>query len=70
VPPRAGQANSAQRVSAVRRRCGLRAEVPAGATVLLVDDLVVSGWSLTMAAVALREAGAASVLPMALATQA
>ena len=29
--PRAGQANSAQRVAAVRRRYGLRADVPAGA---------------------------------------
>ncbi len=69
VPPRAGQANSAQRVAAVSRRSGLRAEVPAGATVLLVDDLVVSGWTLTLAARALREAGAGAVLPLALGTQ-
>ena len=64
VPPRAGQANSAQRVSAVGRRCGLRADVPPGATVLLVDDLVETGWSVTLAAVALREAGASGVLPL------
>ncbi len=70
VPPRAGQANSAQRVSAIRRRSGLEAEVPAGATILLLDDLVVTGWTLTVASVALREAGASAVLPMALATQA
>ena len=43
VPPRAGQSNSAQRVSAVRRRGGLAAEIPPGATVLLVDDQVASG---------------------------
>ena len=69
VPPRAGQANSAQRVSAVRRRCGLRADVPPGATVLLVDDLVETGWSATLAAVALREAGASGVLPLWLGTR-
>lgn len=67
VPPGAGQANSAQRVAAVSRRSGLRAEVPAGACVLLVDDLVVTGWSLTLASRALRGAGAATVLPLALA---
>ena len=64
VPPRAGQSNSAQRVAAVRRRSGLVAEVPPGATVLLVDDLVETGWSSTLAAVALREAGAGAVLPL------
>ncbi|MCY7399963.1 MAG: DEAD/DEAH box helicase [Nocardioides sp.] len=69
VPPRAGQANSAQRVAAVRRRCGLRADVPSGATVLLVDDLVETGWSATLAAVALREAGAGGVLPLWLGTR-
>ena len=69
VPPRAGQANSAQRVSAVRRRSGLRADVPPGATVLLVDDLVETGWSATLAAVALREAGAGGVLPLWLGTR-
>jgi len=69
VPPRAGQANSAQRVSAVRRRSGLRADVPPGATVLLVDDLVETGWSATLAAVALREAGASGVLPLWLGTR-
>jgi ATP-dependent DNA helicase RecQ len=69
VPPRAGQSNSAQRVAAVRRRGGLQAEVPAGATVLLVDDQVASGWTLTVAAAAIREAGAAAVLPVVLATQ-
>lgn len=69
VPPRAGQSNSAQRVAAVRRRGGLDAQVPPAATVLLVDDLVATGWTLTVAAAAIRSAGASAVLPLALATQ-
>ena len=44
----------------------MQGDVPAG-PVLLVDDLVVTGWSLTLAARALREAGATAVLPLALA---
>ncbi len=69
VPPRAGQSNSAQRVAALRRRGGLDAEIPPGATVLLVDDQVASGWTLTVAATAIRAAGADAVLPLVLATQ-
>ena len=37
--------------------------------VLLVDDLVDSRWTLTVAARTLRQAGADAVLPFALATQ-
>jgi len=37
--------------------------------VLLVDDVVVTGWSLTLAARAIREAGATGVLPLTLAVQ-
>jgi ATP-dependent DNA helicase RecQ len=70
VPPGAGAANSAQRVAAVSRRSGLRAQVSAGARVLLVDDRVVTGWTLTCAAKALREAGADAVLPLVLAVNA
>jgi ATP-dependent DNA helicase RecQ len=69
VPAGAGQSNSAQRVAAVSRRHALQADVPAG-PVLLVDDLVVTGWTMTLAARALREAGATAVLPLALAQQA
>ncbi|SEB97151.1 ATP-dependent DNA helicase, RecQ-like [Nocardioides exalbidus] len=69
VPPRAGASNSAQRVSAVRRRGALDAQVPPGATVLLVDDQVATGWTLTVAATEIRAAGAAAVLPLVLATQ-
>lgn len=67
VLPGQGAANSAQRVAAVGRRAALRAEVPAGSRVLLVDDLVVTGWTLTLAARAIRQAGAAEVRPLVLA---
>ncbi len=73
VDPGRGQANSAQRVAAVRRRAALDPAVadrlPTG-PVLLVDDLVVTGWTLTLAARDLRAAGATAVLPLALATTA
>ena len=68
VAPGQGAANSAQRVAAVRRRFGLEGDVPAG-PVLLLDDLVTTGWTLTLAARALREAGATGVLPLVLATE-
>ncbi|HVX53306.1 RecQ family ATP-dependent DNA helicase [Nocardioides sp.] len=69
IPPGAGAANSAQRVAAVARRSGLRARLPQGARVLLVDDRVVTGWTLTIAARELRAAGAAAVLPLTLAVE-
>jgi ATP-dependent DNA helicase RecQ len=68
VDPGRGSANSAQRVAAVRRRYTL--DLPDGlprGPVLLVDDLVVTGWTLTLAAADLRAAGATAVLPLALA---
>jgi ATP-dependent DNA helicase RecQ len=68
VEPGHGSMNSAQRVAAVSRRYRLEADVPAG-PVLLVDDQVATGWTLTLAARALREAGATQVLPLALATR-
>lgn len=70
VGPDRGATNSAQRVAAVHRRCALRLDDPAavdGRRVLLVDDRVVTGWSLTLGAAALHAAGAAAVLPLALA---
>jgi ATP-dependent DNA helicase RecQ len=70
VRPGAGAMNSAQRVAAVQRRFRLEADLPPGATVLLVDDLVVTGWTMTLAARALREAGAGEVMPLALGLQA
>jgi ATP-dependent DNA helicase RecQ len=68
VAPRQGAMNSAQRVAAVGRRYDLVGDVPAG-PVLLVDDLVVTGWTLTMAARALRRAGATEVRPLVLAVE-
>ena len=67
VEPDRGAVNSAQRVAAVGRRFSLRADVAPGDRVLLVDDLVGTGWTLTLAAKALREAGAEAVLPLTLA---
>jgi ATP-dependent DNA helicase RecQ len=69
IAPGQGAVNSAQRVAAVGRRATLRADVPSGGRVLLVDDLVVTGWTLTLAARAIRVAGADAVLPLALAVQ-
>ena len=66
VDPGRGAANSAQRVAAVGRRCSLQGEVPAG-PVLLVDDVVVTGWTVTLAARAIRAAGATEVRPLVLA---
>jgi ATP-dependent DNA helicase RecQ len=68
VEPGQGSMNSAQRVAAVTRRYRLEGQAPT-APVLLVDDLVVSGWTLTLAARALRSAGATQVLPLALAVR-
>jgi ATP-dependent DNA helicase RecQ len=68
VAPGQGAANSAQRVAAVTRRSELRLDQP-GDRVLLVDDLVVTGWTLTLAARALKESGAGDVLPLTLAVQ-
>ena len=64
VAPGQGAMNSAQRVAAVSRRYALETEPLEGASVLLVDDLVGTGWTLTIAAHALRAAGAARVLPL------
>lgn len=70
VSPGQGAANSAQRVVAVTRRARLDLSGPMdGRSVLLIDDQVVSGWSMTLAASWLRRRGAAAVLPLALATQ-
>ncbi len=69
VGPDRGATNSAQRVAAVSRRCALRLDEPDAvrdARVLVVDDRLVTGWSLTLAAAALHEAGAAAVVPLVL----
>jgi len=81
IPPDAGVANSAHRIAAVSRRFALQGTGDLDKVrrielveidqrrVLLLDDLVVTGWTLTLAAQALRNAGATAVLPLALGTQ-
>jgi ATP-dependent DNA helicase RecQ len=68
VAPGQGAMNSAQRVAAVGRRYDLVGDVPAG-PVLLVDDRVVTGWTVTMAARAVLRAGATEVRPLVLALE-
>ncbi len=67
VLPGQGAANSAQRVAAVGRRYALQAEGLEGQRVLLVDDRVVTGWTLTLGSRAVRAAGATEVRPLVLA---
>jgi ATP-dependent DNA helicase RecQ len=67
------QFNSAKRVVAVRRTLVLPEALAAALAgtngpILLVDDRVDSGWTMTIAAALLRRAGAKAVLPLALAT--
>jgi ATP-dependent DNA helicase RecQ len=69
IEPGHGATNSAQRVAAVSRRYELDVQDVSGRRVLLVDDLVVSGWSMTLAAHWLRAEGAAAVLPLALGSE-
>ena len=70
VSPGQGASNSAQRVAAVTRRFDLDLEEPLdGGPVLLIDDLVATGWTITLAAQALRAAGASAVLPLTLGTE-
>ncbi|MER7558677.1 DEAD/DEAH box helicase [Nocardioides sp. NPDC126508] len=68
VDPGQGASNSAQRVAAVGRRFSLRADIPPGVDVLLIDDRIATGWTVTLAARALLDAGAAGVHPLVLAT--
>ncbi|WP_410658103.1 RecQ family ATP-dependent DNA helicase [Amycolatopsis sp. lyj-112] len=70
-PPR--QANSAQRLADLWRRLSLPDDVAARVAaaegpVLLVDDLIDTGWTMTLSTRLLRQAGARSVLPFALAS--
>jgi ATP-dependent DNA helicase RecQ len=63
-------ANSAYRVAALHGSWSApdAAIAAAGGPVLLVDDMADTGWTLTMAARVLRDAGAPEVLPFALAS--
>ncbi|ACZ30336.1 ATP-dependent DNA helicase, RecQ family [Xylanimonas cellulosilytica DSM 15894] len=63
--------NSAMRLAGVAQRLELQLSEPAlhglpGRSVLLVDDWTESGWTLTVAARLLRQAGAARVFPFVL----
>jgi len=60
--------NSAYRLAGVWDRFGAP-ELPEGQPVLLVDDLVDSRWTITVAGRALRRAGASAVLPFVLAVR-
>lgn len=66
-PPPDADAASGARVTALLQALALRPEVavPAG-PLLLVDARYRSGWSMTVAAALLREAGATAVLPLVL----
>src|SRR5262249_59779187 len=69
----AGRANSARRVAALHDAFAVpeplaRACRELAGPVLLVDDLVDSGWTMALAARALRRAGTGAVLSFALAT--
>ena len=71
VGPDQGATNSAQRVAAVSRRYRWDGDpgVARGHDVLLVDDRVGTGWTITLGGAALRAAGADAVRPLVLATQ-
>ena len=67
-PAQAAMANSAQQAANARAKLSVVEEgVRRGGPVLLVDDLVDSRWTLTVAAHLLREAGSGPVLPFAFA---
>ncbi|MCZ4500422.1 MAG: ATP-dependent helicase RecQ [Marmoricola sp.] len=69
VGPGYGATNSAQRIAAVNRRYGLDIGDVTGQKVLLVDDLIGTGWSMTLGAHWLRQAGAEAVFPLALGSE-
>nr|WP_324653135.1 RecQ family ATP-dependent DNA helicase [Georgenia sp. H159] len=71
-PPGRHDVNSATRLAGVHQRLRLELDEAAraglaGRSVLLVDDVTDSGWTLTVAARLLRQAGAAAVHPFVLA---
>ncbi len=63
---RGHRSNSAQRVLALHDAFAADPAALPDGPVLLVDDVVDSGWTMTLAARALRKAGAPAVLPLAL----
>jgi ATP-dependent DNA helicase RecQ len=69
-PPQSRMQNSAQQAANAKARLGVVARGVRSGPVLLVDDLVDSRWTLTVAGSLLREHGAGPVLPFALAVAA
>jgi ATP-dependent DNA helicase RecQ len=72
LQPRSGQHNSAQRLAAVWAAMLVPDAVQAAVTglagpVLVVDDRMETGWTMTVAAKLIRDAGAPAVLPFVLA---
>jgi ATP-dependent DNA helicase RecQ len=65
--PQKGQQNRFHQCQNLDGVFGIEGDVPAGA-VLLVDDVVDSGWTLTVIAALLRQAGSGPVWPLALTT--
>ena len=64
-PPSARELSTKARAAYQEPRIGLVPSVALdGETVLLVDDRLRTGWTMTIAAALLREAGAANVLPL------
>jgi ATP-dependent DNA helicase RecQ len=68
-----GRSNNARRVATLHDCFAVSAELEAACrgssdAVLLIDDFIDSGWTMTFAGRALRRAGAAHVVPFALAT--
>ncbi|MGW0805221.1 RecQ family ATP-dependent DNA helicase [Nonomuraea sp. NPDC002799] len=71
--PPGQQFNSAKRVQAIRGTLAMPKELgtaiaECGGPVLLIDDRVDTGWTMTLGAALVRHAGAPAVLPLALAT--
>ena len=68
--PAPSATNSARHLAAVLERHRLTdPSAVAGQRVLLVDDATETGWTLTVAARALRKAGATAVYPLVLAVR-
>jgi ATP-dependent DNA helicase RecQ len=65
--PQADMQNSVQQASNARSKLGVRGALVRSGPVLLVDDIVDSRWTMTVATSLLREHGAGEVFPFALA---
>jgi ATP-dependent DNA helicase RecQ len=69
-PEQKSMANSSQQACNIDGSLGLKAEPLPDGPVLLVDDMVDSRWTLTVAAWLLRSHGCGPVFPLALALSA